>query len=504
MFDAPARCLVQDMVQFNGFYGCPFCLSPGETVQTSARGHTHAYPFNMNSATGHHDLRTHAQVVEHGRVAEEYKTNSTKKNEYGIKGLHWLHFLPNFDIVRGVAVDYMHCIMLGIMKMMLSLWFDKSYRAEPFSISNKVKEVNDKLLSIKPPNFASRLPRTLSDLAHYKASEFKMFMLFYSLPCLWGTLPEDLFQHYLLLVQATYVLLSDQITVEQLHMCKKMLMHFCINLAVLYGPRYMTSNVHMLLHLCDKVRDLGPLWSTSCFYFEDFNGQLRTLFHGTQKIETQIAFAVCVHQNLPKLSNCLSYGSSERDLYTKLMGKNTVTLKEKITADIYVLGGFTANELSADEHAAVLIKVGHCFTFNIFKRAHIRGEVIHSTSYRAVTRRNSTVVEYKTGYGETEYGVIRKFVKVFPSCQNQSVCQITCICKQPHYLAVINKCGNVNVQLSHDDLSGATVPHLIPVSPPIGQLVAVTLDYISALCVCVPISDTVLFLSKPPNKIEKE
>lgn len=67
------------MVQFNGFYGCPFCSLPGETVQTSARGYTYACPFNMNSVTGHNDLRTQSQVVEHGRVAEESRQKVQRK-----------------------------------------------------------------------------------------------------------------------------------------------------------------------------------------------------------------------------------------------------------------------------------------------------------------------------------------------------------------------------------------------------------------------------------------
>ena len=44
--DAPAKCLMQNFVQFNGFSGCPYCLHKGTSVKTSARGHSHAYPFN--------------------------------------------------------------------------------------------------------------------------------------------------------------------------------------------------------------------------------------------------------------------------------------------------------------------------------------------------------------------------------------------------------------------------------------------------------------------------
>ena len=48
-FDAPAKCLFQNMSQFNGNFGCPYCLHQGETVKTSERGHTRAYPFHIKA-----------------------------------------------------------------------------------------------------------------------------------------------------------------------------------------------------------------------------------------------------------------------------------------------------------------------------------------------------------------------------------------------------------------------------------------------------------------------
>ena len=71
---------------------------------------------------------------------------------------------------------------------------------------------------------------------------------------------------------------------------------------LLAGPQFMTYNVHQLLHLRDCVEDLGPLWSHSCFFFEDLNGDFRDLFHGTQNIDGQvhviiIIVYICVDKN---------------------------------------------------------------------------------------------------------------------------------------------------------------------------------------------------------------
>lgn len=78
-FDAPAKCLFQEFSQFNGFYGCPYCLSPGETVKTSAKGHAHAYPFNENDLqTGHGPDRSHAQTIEFAKEVSRKMTSEGK------------------------------------------------------------------------------------------------------------------------------------------------------------------------------------------------------------------------------------------------------------------------------------------------------------------------------------------------------------------------------------------------------------------------------------------
>ena len=44
---------------------------------------------------------------------------------YGIKGKSVLQIQPSFDAVKGVPVDYMHGVLLGLVRKLLSLWFDR-------------------------------------------------------------------------------------------------------------------------------------------------------------------------------------------------------------------------------------------------------------------------------------------------------------------------------------------------------------------------------------------
>lgn len=49
-------------------------------------------------------------------------------------------------------------------------------------------------------------------------------------------------------------------------------------------------NHHMLLHLKKSVIDHGPLWCSSLFVFEDWNGDIASYFHGTQNVPHQVSF----------------------------------------------------------------------------------------------------------------------------------------------------------------------------------------------------------------------
>ena len=290
-FDALAKCLFQEFCQFNAFYGCPYCLSPGETVQTSSKGHTHAYPFDeANLRTGHGEPRTHEQTL-------KFAAEATKKSAQigipisvkGVKGCSWFMFISKFDIIRGVAIDYMHSTLLGVVKMLLTLWSDKTYKAEPWSVCKRMKEIEERYLKISPPSCITRLPRSLiANFGRLKASVLRTFLLFYSVPCLYGILPQEYFQHYLHLVEAIYLLLQDSISPRDIIKACALLKHFCIRIKELYVARYKTFNVHCLLHMTERVMDLGPLWTHSCFCSEDFNGELRSLFHGTKVWKTRL------------------------------------------------------------------------------------------------------------------------------------------------------------------------------------------------------------------------
>ena len=121
--DAVARPSLQNFKQFNGRFSCSFCFDACETVG-KGNGRVTVYPFNKSMVLKSTDSVT-------ALAAEAAETKHPCK---GVKGPSLLSLLPQFDIVRGMVPDYMHCICLGIVKQMATLWFDAKNHDEPFYI----------------------------------------------------------------------------------------------------------------------------------------------------------------------------------------------------------------------------------------------------------------------------------------------------------------------------------------------------------------------------------
>lgn len=505
--DAPAKCLMQNFVQFNGFNGCPYCMQRGTSVKTSAKGHTHAYPFNReNPCKGYETGRTHETTLKHAYDAHKSKLEGKYAPVFGVKGYSWFMFIPGFDIIKGVAVDYMHCVLLGVTKMLMMLWFDKTHASEDWSISKRVEEVDRRLLHINPPNCISRAPRSIeTDFAHWKASEFRSFLFFYGIPCLWNILPDVYFQHFMLLVEAIWLLDQSSISPQCLQKAGNLLRHFCLRIEALYGSRYETFNVHCLLHLEDCVRNIGPLWSCSCFWFEDYNGSLRSLFHGTQKVEQQIVFSVCIQQKIPELIPLLQLGSSSKNFYEH-MTQGRYLLKcnrEEICHSVLALGVMTPAVLSAALIGFIENKIGSLSEAFMFKRIQIKGDVIHSKSYLNVSRRNSyTVIADNVGF----VGV-KCYLKVYVKCPNVLFCTDACTCKLPHYYGIADYCliPATDIVMSSDSFTNCDIGHIIPVRREKCSNLIFPVTSIQGLCILVDCNHSECkFICKLPNRYEKD
>lgn len=224
-------------------------------------------------------------------VNKNTKTNTSQVTSVaGVKGPCYLAKLMP-DYIMGMAIDPMHAIYEGVFKKLLVLWLDSSYSSFPFSLRVVIGEINSLIFKIKPPKFVHMMPRSIDQYNNWKASELKNFMLYYSAPILEEFMRPDYFKHYLLFLQATAILSKNSVSDKDIQDAKLLIKKFVKEFESdeYYGIRFCSLNIHQILHLPDNVRTLGPLWTNSCFPFEDINGQLVKNVHGTTDVESQIS-----------------------------------------------------------------------------------------------------------------------------------------------------------------------------------------------------------------------
>ncbi len=394
MCDSVARPILQNMTQFNGRYGCSLCLHPGEQVE-KGHGTVRVYPYKDVPK------RDHASTVIDAREALH-----TKKSVRGVKGTTCLIKIPHFDI-SGMPPDHMHNVHLGVVRQMASMWLDSDNHEKPYYIGNKVNELDEQLLLIKPPCNITRVPRSLQQRRFWKASEWQNWLLFYSIFVLKGILPRVFYQHWLVLVTFMYLLCKDIITTEDIKKFEKLVVDFVKQFETLYGKTHVSFNVHLCLHLPESVRNWGPLWAHSGYIFESFNGDILKMFHGTQCVPLQIMKQFTYRQILPLLRNdALKNAVPECiQLFSNLSGRKRLKQFERVCDQLVTLGLHYSRKLSSEEILVMReqFPVTADTVVKIFSRLLVNGELYYSQEFTRVVKRNSFTVLLLNGHIITVY-----------------------------------------------------------------------------------------------------
>ena len=357
----------------------------------------------------------------------------------------------------------------------------------------KVHTAGSKLLQIKPPLNITRTPRSIQqDRSYWKASEYRAWLLFYSVPVMLDILPPDYLAHHMLLVEAVYLLLKNIIYPAELSKAEVLIKHFCFKVEYYYGERYMSANVHHLLHLPQVVRDFGPLYCCySCFAYEGLNGKLLTYIKGTQHVESQILETICIKQSLPNIAQThLLTGSKEEQFYRQMTSTKHLTDRgESICGSHRSLGLINyTNVLSDPMHQNALLKVTKSAQLGIFSRAAIGSQVFHSLQQTQTKKRNNYTVSYHHD-DEPCCGEIMYFVTDFSSI-----------------FAVVAPFVDSQFVFPEDKITNCTLPHIHAFATRSQNTVHVKELSRVSLCISMAFSDdsSVIFVAQQPNDIEKD
>jgi len=117
----------------------------------------------------------------------------------------------------------------------------------------------------------------LTDVAYWKATEFRLFLVYGGYFVLHNSIKDTLLKHFMSLSVAISILLSNRLSADPAYrqFARELLLHFVSNSSLLYGEEFLVYNVHSLVHLVDEVEAFGNLDNSSAFLFENFMQQLK-------------------------------------------------------------------------------------------------------------------------------------------------------------------------------------------------------------------------------------
>ncbi|CAF1976426.1 unnamed protein product [Rotaria magnacalcarata] len=391
-FDKPAQALVQNIGEANGGYGCGRCCIMGITVPINNDSSKKIRVFPLRRNENHPKLRSNftydvkMAIPEHYRPKEKY---TRRDFMHGYLGECSLRELRYFDVGRGFAFDTLHNLYRGTFSRMLDLWFESTYRKEPWSLYSKIKHVDIRLSTHKFPSTTCRIPRSILKYNQFKANELRSVLLFGFSS--FSFLPRKYYRHFVLLVIAAHLCESRSISPDQLSYIRQLTTEFVYQFPLLYGDRQNVMCIHLIVHLADSIKDFGGVYNYSTFNFESYLGTLRETVHSTRR------HALEVNSNIGILrSSCLCINETSFNLRLKEFIKRIqpAVLNDR---NLKFQNSDKVKNIDYDKLKKTNIQSLFGKDITLYKTMTFKGVRYTTVMYQTISAKNDSCVMYKLG-----------------------------------------------------------------------------------------------------------
>jgi len=248
--DTPEKSFIKGTVGHNAYFGCGNCIQEGDYIE-----HRVTFP-------------------ERNAILRSDDTFKQKQHEEHHKFISPLEDL-NIGMITQIPLDYMHLVLLGVMKKLLQFWVrgKKNVRFTP----SVLKHISPLLVSMSSslPNEFSRKPRALELVDRFKATELRQILLYTGPVIFYNNLSSNQYIHFLVLSVAIRILCSPEHYKNLIIYARCLLHYFVKHYSTLYGKQHISYNVHNLIHLCDYVNIFGPLDKFSAFKYENYMQKIK-------------------------------------------------------------------------------------------------------------------------------------------------------------------------------------------------------------------------------------
>jgi hypothetical protein len=245
--DTPARTYLQCIKGHTSYVGCSWCRQNG------------SYEHNRICFQS---IRCQPRT--------DYSYNNVSENNQ-IQVSPFLNIIPMYSCF---PVDFMHAVCIGVVKKIMNFYFTKlkGFHLSCTLLPRQVEVINTIILYIRK-YFCSefqRKPRIIHDLAYFKATEFRMFLLYVGPLVLKNVLTDVYYNFFIQLHFAMYVFSSPRYCSAYFTEASTCLDTFVTDFPDLFHESLLSFNVHALLHIPEFVKMYGTVDNFSCFPFENF------------------------------------------------------------------------------------------------------------------------------------------------------------------------------------------------------------------------------------------
>jgi len=301
--DAPARSFLKCCKQHNAYNGCEKCVCNGK----------------WDGRVIFDDLASEL------RTDESFKIMNDSKHHLTTSPLAKLEI----GLVTSFPLDYMHLACLGVTRKLLYTW--TKLKVPQRLQLKQIDVISQRMISVSRYicfEF-SRKSRSVKEMDHFKATEFRLFLLYIGPVVMKVLLSEELYNHFILLHCAFRILVSENAKNKEWNIqAAQLLKSFVVQSKVLYGDQFLVYNVHNLIHIANDCLKYGKVDNFCAFPFENamqpLKKMLRSKNYSLQQIvrrlsEIEVASSPTHSVSTEKLINLYKFKGEQRLKYGRCL-----------------------------------------------------------------------------------------------------------------------------------------------------------------------------------------
>ncbi|XP_029170305.1 uncharacterized protein LOC114939993 [Nylanderia fulva] len=220
---------------------------------------------------------------------------------------------------RTTAQPEHHIGKSGMKRLLCHKRYGWIYGKPPHKLrARDVNKISENLLKLKQyvPYEFSRKTRSIIECKRYKATKYRFFLLYSGPIVLKKVLSSKIYNNFITLSLASSIMISQCYSRNKDYViyAHSLMKHFVCQSIKIYGPDFVSHNIHNFLHLSDCVKLYGSLDNFSAFPFKNYMQQLKKKVRKSAQPLQQVIHRVLEESNIAQHN----FNNIKNDSFTEL------------------------------------------------------------------------------------------------------------------------------------------------------------------------------------------